>query len=289
MPQLSRHFQSAFFLFILPISILLPGSFSSCASGSGKSFVPSIEGYNENNKELFVLKKNLLEISGLCYLGNDSFAAINDEEGKIFIFKPGEKKKKIQTIKFAGKGDYEDMVKSDSAYFVLESKGIIHEVRPGSEAEKAKYKFKAEDKIEFESLVLYPDLHKLVLISKDHRLDKDAIYGYSFDLVSKTYSDAPFFVIPMHDIRKQMKDFSATCKPSGAAINPVNGKLFIVASIGKVLLQCSRDGKVERSYKMNPGQFQQPEGITFAPNGDMYISNEGAEGKATVLKFPYKQ
>ena len=77
------------------------------------------------------------------------------------------------------------------------------------------------------------------------------------------------------------------CKPSAAAINPINKKLYVIASVGKVLLQCSKNGKLEKIYKINPAQFPQPEGITFAANGDMYISNEGANGKATILKFAY--
>jgi len=39
---------------------------------------------------------------------------------------------------------------------------------------------------------------------------------------------------------------------------------------------------------LDPVLFNQPEGLTFAPNGDLYISNEGGEGVATILKFVNK-
>jgi len=42
-------------------------------------------------------------------------------------------------------------------------------------------------------------------------------------------------------------------------------------------------------YRLDPQLYNQPEGMTFAPNGDLYISNEGGEGIATILKFVYKK
>ena len=69
----------------------------------------------------------------------------------------------------------------------------------------------------------------------------------------------------------------------------MNGKLYIVASVGKLLVVADKNGKVEQVFRLDPVMYNQPEGMTFAPNGDLYISNEGGEGIATILKFIYKK
>ena len=91
-------------------------------------------------------------------------------------------------------------------------------------------------------------------------------------------------------IKKILNDDKAEFKPSAAGINPVNGKLYIVASVGKLLVIADKNGKVEQAIRLDPVMYNQPEGMTFAPNGDLYISNEGDNvSSSNVLKFVYKK
>jgi hypothetical protein len=257
----------------------------SCDHWSGKSFKPSIPGYDDRRKTVLVLDGELLEISGQVNLSQSTFAAINDENGVIIRFDLSNAAL-TQSTKFGKKGDYEDITLVDSVYYIIESNGDLHEVTP-HKMKSTQYKFELEKKIEFESLVYYEQLRKLILITKDHALDKQGIYGYSFDLRTKQFDTEPFFIIDNNEVLTKLKDLSAQFKPSAAAIHPITKKLFIIASVGKALLICSQDGKVEAAYDLNPDQFQQPEGISFAPNGDMFISNEGLNGKATFIIYPY--
>lgn len=256
---------------------------SSCASKSGKSFVPGVPGYNDKLHEVYILKKDLLEISGIVNLGDLRFAAINDEDGELFFIDLTNDS--IEKYRFKGKGDYEEIVKVDSTFYVLESTGNIVEVN-APYTNQTTYKFSKKN-MEFESLVYYPDRQKLVMIIKDRKKRKEGIAAYSFDLAKKEYDPKPFFVISFKEVFSILTNYNTECKPSAAALNPVNKKLYIIAAVGRVLLECSTNGKLEHIYKLNPTHFSQPEGISFATNGDMFISNEGAEGKATILKFPY--
>ena len=62
-----------------------------------------------------------------------------------------------------------------------------------------------------------------------------------------------------------------------------------ISSVGKLLVIADKNGKVEQAIRLDPVLYNQPEGMTFAPNGDLYISNEGGEGIATILRFTYKK
>jgi len=254
----------------------------SCSSQTGKSFVPAVKGYHERQHEQFVLDDKLLEISGIVNTGPQQFAGVNDEDGQLFFFNATNDS--VVGYRFKGKGDYEDLARVNDTYYVLESNGNIIEI-PAPYTSHETYKFDKKN-VEFESLVYYPNTRKLVIISKDQKKAK-AITAWSFNLDTKNYDPKPLFEIPLKVVYERLANFNADCKPSAAAINPVTKNLYIIASIGKVLMECTQDGKIIRVHKLNPTHFPQPEGITFAANGDMYISNEGADGKATILKFQY--
>lgn len=264
--------------------ILLGWSLTGC-SRQGKSFVPSLPGYPTDTRQTIVLDKELLEISGMYYLPDTRIAAINDEDGKIFLVNSSTGD--FTVTKFGRKRDYEDVVVIDSFYYVLESNGNIHRVPVAMANTEEEFEFPREKKIEFESLYYDPNIKQLVLVSKEQRETKKGIITYTFSPDSLQFSGDILYEIRRKEIHEHLKDNNAEFKPSAAAIHPVLNKLFLVASVGKAMLQCSLDGKIEGAWQLNPVQFPQPEGLTFAPNGDMFISNEGADGKATILKFPY--
>jgi uncharacterized protein YjiK len=85
-----------------------------------------------------------------------------------------------------------------------------------------------------------------------------------------------------------LKDGKVEFKPSAAAIHPIEKNVYILSSAGQLLVVTDRKGKVQSAYRLNPNFYPQAEGIAFAENGDMYISNEAKLGKPTLLRLPYK-
>ena len=90
-------------------------------------------------------------------------------------------------------------------------------------------------------------------------------------------------------MKDRLQNRDADFKPSAAAIHPVNKRLYILASAGNLLVICDNRGQVVDAFNLHPDTYPQAEGIAFAPNGDMYISNEAKNGKPTLLYFPYQQ
>jgi uncharacterized protein YjiK len=105
------------------------------------------------------------------------------------------------------------------------------------------------------------------------------VYAYNFDrkVLFKHIS------IPQEQVTDDAngKDF----RPSGIAVHPKTGQIFILASDGKKLLILSEQGQKEALVSLNPKIYRQPEGICFSPNGDLFISSEGKKGDGYILRF----
>ncbi|MHA4843246.1 hypothetical protein ACX0G7_03725 [Flavitalea antarctica] len=272
------------FRMLIPVFVVI--TLVSCSGKNGKSFLPEIPGYDNKNREVFLLHKRLLEISGITYINSRTLSGINDEDGKIFTIDFG--KGKPDALDFGEKNDYEDIAIVDSTYYVLESNGNINVVSLKDQSTARKVPFKKKSKIEFESLYYDKSIEKLVLLSKEQRMLQDALVAYSFDPLLENFSAEPVYIISLREVKKLMKDYSAECKPSAAAVHPILNKVFVIASVGKVLVICSLKGEVENVYSMNPDVFAQPEGICFSPEGHMFIANEGLQGKANIVRLSYQ-
>lgn len=238
------------------------------------------------------LGNHLREISGMAYVADKNMILTeNDEKGDIYMLDFKNKNDNEGKIRFGGKGDYEDIVYTDSAVYMLISTGSVLRVNTNDSSFATEEFILPKDGVnEFESMYLDGDGKSLVLLCKDCDHEKNEIrMAHRFDLATHTFLPAPAYQINIDEIKKILKDEEAEFKPSAAGINPINGKLYMVASVGKLLVIADRYGKVEQVFRLDPLLYNQPEGLTFAPNGDLYISNEAGEAVATILKFTYKK
>lgn len=267
-------------------SSLLGLLFCRCNQLNGTFFAPGLPGYAEKEDHVVLLKRPLREISGIDYINENKLVAINDEAGKLFFINPASGQ--FEAVEFGSKDDYEDVAKAGPFYYVLNSKGQLFEISVGDNKLLATFTGDFGDFMEFESLCYDKANEQLLLVCKHCGKHQDSINCYRFSLAEKKFIPGVYFSISLSDIRVKGRDNSIECKPSAAAINPVTGKLYIIASIGKVLLQCTPGGALEAVYGLNPDYFPQPEGMTFSTSGDLYISNEGGKGKATLLKFLFR-
>jgi uncharacterized protein YjiK len=226
------------------------------------------------------LSKNLKEISGISYFAENQIICINDEVGNLFIY-DYEKEEIIDTLEFEADGDYEDVVFLDGISHVLRSDGQISVFETNAK-NTTKYDCSNNEVEEFEGLGYDPKSNSLLLAAKEMKGEK-AIF--QFDLKNKILTKK--FSISKDDIKKNGKH-GKEFKPSGIAVHPISGEIYVLASAGKKLLVLDENGNVKQQYNLDDDQFPQPEGICFTPNGDLIIASEGKNGKATISSFSYK-
>lgn len=254
----------------------------------------SPEGYDLERAEVRELGKTLNEISGISYNKEDSsLLAISDSKKKIIRinFKKGKLKDFTPDV-FPPDQDLEDIVKMDSFIYVLSSKGLIYEVHVSAQdsGNVRSYPFWSTDTNDFETLYYDAAAGGLIMLCKDCTVDKGKRMrsAYRFDLKTKSFDTSSYFTIPTDDVRNVIKNDDAKFDPSAAAIHPINKRLYILSSAGTLLVIADTRGKVIEAYNLNPDKHPQAEGIAFAPNGEMYITNEGKYGKPTLQIFPFR-
>lgn len=262
-----------------------------CISCNDHSY-GSPKGYNIKEPDFRELGKSVNEISGLTYNTDDSsLLAISDSKRKVFQIDLQREKLKDYSEKVYTQSDFEDLVKIDTTIYVLISDGTIISMPPNviDSSNTVVYPSPFKGINDFEALYHDPAANSLVIICKECETEKGQRRrtAYRFDLAAKAYDTAAFYTISTQEVKSKVKNDDAEFRPSAAAIHPIEKKLYILASAGQLLVITDTKGKVMEAYNLNPDIFPQAEGITFAPNGTMYISNEGKFGKPSLLVFPY--
>jgi uncharacterized protein YjiK len=255
----------------------------------------------------------LEEISGISWMGKNKLACIEDENGVLYIYDL-KKEEVVATTKFGKDGDYEDISMVRNNAWVLKSNGHLYRVKnyKKGEADVKRYKTELSGKNDAEGMV-YDSLYNrlLVALKGSPSINKEEPYKgyravYAFDLEARQLLEKPVYLIDPRNVdsyREQgnftrfssnlarilgITDPYGNFRPSGIAIHPITDEIYIISSVGKLLVVIDREGFILGVQALNPALFRQPEGICFSPEGDLYISNEGKGGKGYILKFKTK-
>ncbi len=290
---------------VAALSILLFSAFATFTPGN------VIPGYDLSSPvSRLVLPEILHEVSGLTETGPASFACIQDENGMLFIVDV-EKNKIEREIPFGLDGDYEGIARVGKTIFVLRSDGLIYEI-PDYLSESRQTIFHATNipAANNEGLCYDEKNNRLLIgckgkVSKE-KGEKDRRLIYSFDLHTRKLVREPSFdfnvtditafaiknnVIPATHKNKKGRTVSSTVKfsTSEIAIHPKNKLLYLLSAADHMIMVFDDKGEIKHIQALDPVMFNKPEGITFFPDGDMLITNEGQQGVPTLLRFKYKE
>ena len=243
------------------------------------------------------LPKELEEVSGLAYYRKNQLACIQDEDGIFYIYdlKKNEIGRKDQ---FAKKGDYEGVeVIKDTAY-VLKSNGEVFyfKIKKQGIGEVKKIKTDLSKSNDAEGLGYEEKSGELLIACKEDPGTKKINIKksrsiYRIDLAENKFKKKPKYIIEGKSYNKMLEEKGLSkkkhkpFKPSGIAVHPKNDHIFIIGTVGKMMIVLSPDGEIKDLIPLDPKIFWQPEGICFSPNGDLYISSEGRGKKGYILKF----
>jgi len=240
-------------------------------------------------ENMWVLPDILEEVSGISWVGDNELAAIQDEDGIIFIYDL--KANEItQQIEFAGSGDYEDITVSGTTAYVMRSDGKLFEI---SDYRNEKPEIKSYDldflkKSNVEAMTVDDTNDRLLIVPKDRDPNDDNYKGvYTFLLNTKEAKKIPLLKIDM--TLGAFKDFEQkkkykTVRPSAIAINPITKDYYVLEGVNPKLLIFDKEGKLKNIHLFDKRKFLQPEGITFSPEGTLYISNEANGKEPTILE-----
>ncbi|MEO0733926.1 MAG: SdiA-regulated domain-containing protein, partial [Bacteroidota bacterium] len=247
---------------------------------------------------IVTLPNDLQEISGLAPWRQDhEVLAIQDEDGEIFVVN-ATSGKVIRSFKFGKDRDYEGIARHKDTLYVLERDGDIHRVnyREGLnkvDSEKIETDFSYRN--DTEGICYDPVTGNLLIVPKEEELnpqesDVSRRGVYSFDLTSHRLYPQPIGYVDEYAVGEAIfgsrKPYHI--KPSGVAVDPITEDLYVLASVGKIMVVIDRESEIKHIELLREKVFGQPEGITFNASGDLYISSEGRGGEA-VLAFYRRQ
>ncbi|WP_233509649.1 SdiA-regulated domain-containing protein [Pedobacter chinensis] len=251
--------------------------------------------YDLANPVKYNMPQNLFEISGIVFHNGDpkEVFAIQDEDGDLFHLGLSDKKSKF--TKFGGKGDYEDVTIINDQIIVLKSNGELHTF-PISEINTPVVKnvIRTKDlvpKAEYEGLAADEKTGMIYILTKEVKKDKKDqtdIFAFKFD--NGKFTPNGTFSLPYKEIADLTGESKMKFRPSALAKNPSTGEWYVLSSVNKLLVITDADFKIKATYPLKGSFFNQPEGIAFDRDHNLYISNEGGVLSAgNILMFKLKK
>ncbi|MEL6698414.1 MAG: SdiA-regulated domain-containing protein [Bacteroidota bacterium] len=258
------------------------------------------------------LPTELEEASGASFvldstMGEEVLALVEDESGIVY-FLDVPSRQIVKEVPFYKAGDYEGVASlPNQRVFVLKSKGTLYEVSTleGKEGLMNKYPTFLSEDDDTEGLVWDAKRNRLLIFCKEPYIKngkelRNFRVAYGFDLIRRELDAQPALIVDLQSLKGKLGSFAETrsidfdptskkdFKPSGVAIDPLTGHVYIISSTGKLLIVMDEFQQVIAAAPLPREMFAQPEGICFSPEGNLYIVSEARDDVARVLKFERK-
>ena len=232
----------------------------------------------------FELPDALVEISGLTDLGDGTLGAVQDEDGELYVLSQ-ETSEVVRVVPFGPPGDYEGVELAGDRLFVLRADGALLELSGwrGDAASAAVTETGLGSK-GCDAEGLGTDGARLLIACKkegDGAFD-DRNVVWAYDLDAGALDAEPAYVVDPDAVEGDRK-----LRPSALAVHPATGAVVLLSSRRESLVALDASGRATDVWDLGPAEFEQPEGLAFLPNGDVWVSSEGGDGPAVLARFTY--
>jgi uncharacterized protein YjiK len=245
----------------------------------------------------------LREISGLAFTADGRLFAQGDQQGTIWQLDPRDGRV-LKSFRLAstghdpdlGKqpkpgrvtGDFEDIQIVGDRFFLVSSTGTLVEFKEG--AEGAAVPYQATDtglgkSCEIEGLAYDESTRSLLLLCKAiYAADwKREVVIAAWSLERRQLDPKPRIRVTYNQLAKVTR--ATVFHGSAFAFAPDHQSLVLLAGPQKAFAEISLQGEVLGGGLLNPKRHQQPEGIAFAPDGTLLISDEAGQKGPTLSAY----
>ena len=242
----------------------------------------------------YKLPGELEEISGLAYWKEDILLCVEDENGYLYLYDHG-KGEIIQEIKFGKKGDYEGVTQSEDIAYVVKTTGKLYYFKIENEPEVTKVDLPFTSSNDLEGITKgHKDDEFYIVCKQNAEILENGIEGravYAYNVKKDKVKTKPYIHLTTESFKEEIIKAGLNPSkhmpfmPSGIAVHPQTEDVFLISSVGKLLVVVNKSGSIVSMAPLKRSLFRQPEGICFDHDGNMFISSEGRGKKGYIMKF----
>lgn len=235
------------------------------------------------------------EVSGISLVNDSIMYCVQDELG--IAFKYNLISEKIENlIRFTDIGDFEDIVVWQNTISILRSDGAIFQLNESNFNGVCQPRLLSTNSLNIEGLTYDLNSGRYLMVSKDMPIEGNPLERTIYAFKNLEDQTQLIQTINVNDIKSfieinypglDLQYFQFN--PSAIAVHPLTQEIYILSATNRMLV-VYENGNIKNVYPLPSEIYYKPEGLTFASNGTLYISSEGAkngstDGQIAILKM----
>lgn len=257
--------------------------------------------------QVFKLPALLVEVSALTDVDDGTLACVHDESASVYFLSTGTGSI-VDSVAFDGPADMEGLTRVGNTYFALRSDGLIYRLSDRASRMQVLDTFRIDVPNKNIEGLGFDDRTGMILISpkdfaKGSKEGKDERIIYALDPEATMKAPRTILKVSLDKLEKQAaakgievprtkkkgKERSALkLRYSSVAVHPVSHHYYLLSAVDRTLLVLDRQGDLVDLVLLDGKLLPKAEGITFLPNGDMWLSSEGKGRDAVLVRYALK-